>query len=481
MLNQRLLESVPNRAQDTALVFGARRISYASLWQDVGELSHGLVSSGVTPGTVVAVLSENMPELIILLLALARCGAIAVPLNTSFKPSELSACISASKASWFCFGSAYALTAGAVLRSLNEALRQVWLSAEPPAALGSDVLEHTASLAQGRAGPAAIPVPEQAGPYVCLFSSGTTGRAKRLLRTQANLLAEIDAYIERVNLIAADRTLCANPLYHSYALCTCLFPVLASGGQLVLPALPGEHGRGGDAPLAARLDQLIELIEREQITVFPSIPYLLEALVDHPRGRPESLKTLRCCLAAGNPSQPGLSERCAERFSVGTAHLYGCSEAGTIAIALGVFARQLAREQRARLILIGRSQPNERVRAALAELEQLGGEALYFAADVADRPALQRAARRACSVRRDSRRVARGRLDARCVHSAQDGRDLGGPGSKGRRHAPPRCAVAGRPARFLRDVFVAGRAARQPRPMRLRLRQCVPARLRAAS
>ncbi len=55
----------------------------------------------------------------------------------------------------------------------------------------------------------------------------------------------------------------------------------------------------------------------------------------------------------------------------------------------GIFARFLAYHYKARLILLGRSSSNAAIEQKLADLRELGGSALYYAADIADVEALQ--------------------------------------------------------------------------------------------
>ncbi len=57
------------------------------------RLARGLVDLGVAPGDPVGLLVDNRPELVALKLAVARVGAIAVPLNFSYKATELAAAL----------------------------------------------------------------------------------------------------------------------------------------------------------------------------------------------------------------------------------------------------------------------------------------------------------------------------------------------------------------------------------------------------
>ena len=62
-----------------ALVAGDRRWTYRELDADVHALAAGLAADGVTGGTRVAVVADNVPEFLLLSLALARLGAVCRP------------------------------------------------------------------------------------------------------------------------------------------------------------------------------------------------------------------------------------------------------------------------------------------------------------------------------------------------------------------------------------------------------------------
>ena len=66
----------------TALHFQGEDTSYATLAQQMTRVSESLVENlGVAPGDRVAYLGYNRPEMLVLLFALARIGAMLLPLN----------------------------------------------------------------------------------------------------------------------------------------------------------------------------------------------------------------------------------------------------------------------------------------------------------------------------------------------------------------------------------------------------------------
>lgn len=66
------------------------RITYAQAYFDSATMAARLINAGVTKGVRVGILAPNGPEFVVAFLAVARIGAVAVPLNTLLQPAELS-------------------------------------------------------------------------------------------------------------------------------------------------------------------------------------------------------------------------------------------------------------------------------------------------------------------------------------------------------------------------------------------------------
>ncbi|WP_109688096.1 AMP-binding protein [Branchiibius hedensis] len=79
-----------------------------------------------------------------------------------------------------------------------------------------------------------VPLPDDT--QLIMFTSGTTGRAKAVPLTAANVQASIDGIATTLELGPTDRTLAVMPLFHGHGLFTTLLATLATGGLVQLPA-----------------------------------------------------------------------------------------------------------------------------------------------------------------------------------------------------------------------------------------------------
>ena len=72
-----------------ALVFNDERYSFRDVAERVDEVARGLIQLGVSHGDHVALWMMNRPEWIFTMFALARIGAVQVPVNTRFRTHDL--------------------------------------------------------------------------------------------------------------------------------------------------------------------------------------------------------------------------------------------------------------------------------------------------------------------------------------------------------------------------------------------------------
>jgi fatty-acyl-CoA synthase len=88
-LSALLAEHVAARPQEPALYYGGEALSYAGLADKAARVAQGLSAVGIAAGDRVALWLPNTPAYLVLNLALARIGAIAVAVNTRFRSVEV--------------------------------------------------------------------------------------------------------------------------------------------------------------------------------------------------------------------------------------------------------------------------------------------------------------------------------------------------------------------------------------------------------
>jgi fatty-acyl-CoA synthase len=286
-----------------AIVHESRVINYGELASHIDRVAALLWHDwGVRSGDRVAWLGESDPAVIVLLFALARIGAVLLPLNFRLAPAEWDG-----------------LLAQCTPRRLVH--DQAWAPAAREAAQRNGVQAHHAR--ELEAGPAAPRAPDHAkaeAPVLLVFTSGTTGRPKAAVHTQANLAANMRIAAHVQELHPGDRIATMLPLFHVGGLCIQTLPALGVGAQvLLLPRF---------APDAA-----FDCFERARPTLTLQVPATMKALVEHPRWAGADLSSLRAVWAGSSLIPASLVEAFHAR-GLPVCNIYGATETGPFSIAL---------------------------------------------------------------------------------------------------------------------------------------------------
>jgi long-chain acyl-CoA synthetase len=274
------------RARTSSLTCGDERIASDELWERVGRLAGGLAARGIGRGDAVALLLPNGPAFATSFLAVAQLGAVVVPLNPQFKPAELE----------FCYRDA--------------GVRMVIDDEQEVARL----IDEHAPLE---------PEPRSPGDDALLaYSAGCTGHPKRVPRTTGQLWWEADSIAATMGLTPDDTIFCSIPLFHAYGLGCCFLAALRSGADLVI-ADPRR-------PLTLAREEVLRLIEREQVTVFPAVPFVFRTLAE--AGIAADLSSVRLCFSAGNALPRSTFDAFDRAFGVPIRQLYGLTETGAVTV-----------------------------------------------------------------------------------------------------------------------------------------------------
>ena len=198
-------------------------MSYAEAIAAAHRLANVLIDCGVGPGDRVAAQVGKSPEALFLTLACVAAGAAYLPLNTAYTTAELDYFISDAEPKLVvCDPSAEAALApvaarvGATLRTLD--------------ADGGGSLSDAAATASARFTPVARDAEDLAA---ILYTSGTTGRSKGAMLTQANLASNARTLAAYWRFTADDALLHALPIFHTHGLFVATNVSLIAGAAII--------------------------------------------------------------------------------------------------------------------------------------------------------------------------------------------------------------------------------------------------------
>ncbi len=282
---------------------------------------------GIGPGAWVGLMLGNVPDFVILALALSKIEAVVVPLDPTMGNRELEMVLEA-----------------APLRALITRPRggETGQGTAGPPYYAAPPIARPAPVA--RAAPPSKFVPEnrrrlqgtlltcslykrapvanlsESGPAVVQFTATVGGDPKGVLKTTANLEAAAKAIGASLDIKPDDRVLCTMPLHHSYGFDFGLLATLAHGTSLFL-----------EDEISPK--RIAKLLREQNVDVFPGTPALFgSARAPMPTDKPLKIAERALPLPRARALPPSIAESFHQRFGIRLISCYHSTQAGPLAL-----------------------------------------------------------------------------------------------------------------------------------------------------
>jgi len=307
----------------TALVDGARRMSYAELLADFRRVTAALLAAGIQRGERVAIWAPNRYEWLVAALGILGAGAAMVPVNTRFKRGEVSHILERSGARMvFTVGEFLGMDYAGTLSGLRQELAHLDLVIGFDHDSGADhSLESFLRLGESvSSNDIDRRIRATRGDDVAdvMFTSGTTGAPKGVPMTHAQNLRQLSGSFELAALEEGDRFLIINPFFHMFGYKAGCLTCLRSGATIISKAV-------------LDVDDVLRTIEAESVRALPGPPTLYQSLLDHPGRDRFDLSSLRLAVTGAADIPPDLIRRLREELSFERVITgYGLTEAGSV-------------------------------------------------------------------------------------------------------------------------------------------------------
>ena len=262
----------------TAVICGDVSWTFAQLDATCNRLGHGLLGLGIGTGDRVAVLSRNSHAFAALRFAVARIGAILVPINFMLNPDEINFILANSGAKLLASGPDFVEAARAATARGCAVEKLVWLPGEDPAAapVGMTTFD---DLLRGDASAPEISV-DSRDPAQIIYTSGTESLPKGAILTHEAVMWQYVSCIIDGGMAADDSFLHALPLYHCAQLDVFLGPAIYLGATSLITGKPAA-------------DNILSLIAAHRITSFFAPPTIWIAMLRSPAFDKTDLSTLQ--------------------------------------------------------------------------------------------------------------------------------------------------------------------------------------------
>jgi long-chain acyl-CoA synthetase len=350
-VTQNLIESATTYPNNTALIFGNvvdklgdalmdATMNYRTLLNLTRRFALVLQRLGVNKGDRVALYLPNCPQFVIAYYATLMVGGIVVPCNPTYVAREIKHQLSDSGAKVIVTLSlmypnvkqvrADTPLQHVVVTNIKEyfpgLLKFLFTVAVEKKEghyqdISGDVntywFQDLLSSALADPDPVEVAMDDTA---VLMYTGGTTGISKGAQLSHRNIQAnavQVRAWLPKM-VDGKEMILTSLPLYHSYAMTTCMNLGILSGWSLLLIANPRV------------LIHILKSINKHGPTLYPGVPALYVSLINHPEIDEYNIRSIKACISGAAPLPIEVQQRFQEMTGGRLVEGYGLSEASPV-------------------------------------------------------------------------------------------------------------------------------------------------------
>ncbi len=319
---------IPDRV---AIVFNEERYAYGQILDRANRLSNALIDLGVNKGDKVAVLAQNIPEYPIIYFAIARIGAVYVPVNVHFKSEEVRYVVEQSDSTAVLVTSQLLPEYAHIRSELKNVKASILINrgaeTEKISEVASPKREGEAGLAPKETFDGLILFDDLMNQYpakkpevavspedehVFWYTSGTTGFPKAAVLTHEASLFATKSITSAIGLTDKDIALIMLPLFHNIYQCACFGPHMLGGTAVILESFKPERA--------------FEEIQRNRATLLFGVPAVYTLLLDQRTRQTFDLSSIKKIVFGASLMSPETIRRLQETFNCRLYHAYGQSE-----------------------------------------------------------------------------------------------------------------------------------------------------------
>ena len=318
------------------------KMTYRELDLATNRFARALRNLGIQPGDRVGIMLPNTPAYAIAFFGISKAGCVVVNANPIFTASELQhlftdsntkavVCMSGGLEKVRSFQAKTEIE-HIIISDINDSIGGIFgkLAAKPLRQLG-----HIADVTYGNGvysfdmlvrQETGAPIENKAKPddmAVLQYTSGTTGLPKAAVLSHNNILTNVSmcqAWMAEVSP-GDEVILGALPYFHVFGLVVGVLLNVRLGGRLVITPNPRDT------------EQNLSLMDREKPTIFPGVPAMYNAIVNHENVEKYDVQSIRYCISGGAPLPLEVQERFARLSGGLLVEGYGMTETTAASVA----------------------------------------------------------------------------------------------------------------------------------------------------
>jgi acyl-CoA synthetase (AMP-forming)/AMP-acid ligase II len=329
-----LKKAAKAQGNNKAVVYRDNYLSWRGLLHRVDRRAQEFKSMGIKEGAWVGLMLGNVPDFVILALALSKLDAAIVPIDPTTGGRELELILAAaplralvtrprgSEGSISANGTSAPVPPSTLPRSRVQRPSTIPpRDGQPPPVPSADAAEVRRRL-QGTLLTCSVykrsPPDHGVDPIALLFTADSLGDPKGVLRTDKNTIAAVDHAIATLGMTEKTRILVAVPLFHAYGWDLGFLPTLKLGSTMFL-----------EEEISAR--RIGKLVRDHDVDVLPGTPTMYAELAKLPTAKKLALDNPRY-IAAGSRLDQTVADAFGNEYGVRIQSCYHSTEAATIAL-----------------------------------------------------------------------------------------------------------------------------------------------------
>lgn len=288
-----------------------RRFTFQQLNKRCNQIGNALLAKGIQPGDRVALVLKNGIEFVETYFAVAKIGAVLVPINCRLVAAEIAYILQDSGAKALVFDNDFddAISQLATNQHGENAIEQ-WLrcaNGEPAVTWANDYDDF---LESGESHEPPVGAWDDDNLFI-MYTSGTTGRPKGAVHSHECMLWSQLTSMSTSDMRGDDRFLLPLPMFHV----GCLNPT----------SLLVHRGATGVIMREVDMDEMFNCIEQEKISIFMAVPALLQFMLNAPKRETTDISSLRW-IATGAAPVPVSLLHAYEALGINIFQAYGLTE-----------------------------------------------------------------------------------------------------------------------------------------------------------
>ena len=318
------------------------KMSYRELVEATDRFAAALQNMGVKQGDRVSVMLPNIPQQVIAFYGILKAGCVVVNTNPTYTSREIEHQLADSGAETI-----------VMLSSLYSRLQPIQAKTPIKRVIITDVPDplgfpfNRLVEKQVRAGGLMVDVADAPGIFrfnhllatspakapaisvkpddvvLLQYTGGTTGVPKAAMLTHANLVnnvLQLEGWLPSLEY-GGEKTLGAIPFFHVYGMTVAMLFTLYGGGELIV------------TPDPRRTELVLEIIHREKVSLYPGIPTMYTAIINHPKVKEFNLRSVKACMSGGMALPVEVQRRFEEITGGKLIEGYGLTETSPVACA----------------------------------------------------------------------------------------------------------------------------------------------------